>query len=115
MSGVVGDSRPFPGHLDPGLRLLLDKKPPTRRRIAALETKIDQAPPREQCYLYAELIHQMTEFSLRQYSAGDVQKANALLKRVQQLAHKLHLSVGDNDKRLEECRNPAPSHRLSAQ
>lgn len=80
-----------------------DQKAPDQESIAALESKVQQAPPREQCFLYAELIHQMTEFSMRQYSAGDVQKANALLKRVQQLAHKLHLTVADNDKRLKNA------------
>ncbi|MGA7859828.1 MAG: hypothetical protein WCA11_17960 [Terracidiphilus sp.] len=81
----------------------LDTKPADQESIAALEVKIGQAQPREQCYLYAELIHQMTEFSLQQYSAGDVQKANSMLKQVQLLAHKLHLSVADNDKRLKNA------------
>jgi hypothetical protein len=80
-----------------------DQKAPDSEALAALETRIEQAPPREQCYLYAELIHEMTEFSVRQYSAGDVQKGNAILQRVQQLAHKLHLAVGGNDKRLKNA------------
>ena len=80
-----------------------DQKAPDQASIAALESRIEQAPPREQCYLYAELIHEMTEFSLRQYTAGDVQKGNALLQRVQQMAHKLHLAVGGNDKRLKNA------------
>jgi len=81
----------------------LDAKPADQDSIAALEVRIGQAQPREQCYLYAELIHQMTEFSLKQYSAGDTQKANSLLKDVQMIAHKLHLSVADNDKRLKNA------------
>lgn len=81
----------------------IDAKPADQDSISALEARIDQAQPREQCYLYAELIHQMTEFSLQQYSAGDVQKANSLLKDVQAIARKLHLSVGDNDKRLKNA------------
>lgn len=80
-----------------------DQKGPDPEAIAALETRIEQAPAREQCYLYAELIHEMTEFSVRQYSAGDVQKGNALLQRVQQMAHKLHLAVGGNDKRIKNA------------
>lgn len=87
----------------PAVAFSPDQKAPSQETIAALESKIEQAPPREQCYLYAELIQQMTEFSLRQYSAGDVQKGNALLQRVQLLAHKLHLSVGGNDKRLKNA------------
>ncbi|MFZ0745899.1 MAG: hypothetical protein WAM85_15930 [Terracidiphilus sp.] len=93
----------FPAIAIPAGAISPDQKTPDQDSIAALETKIEQAPVRDQCYLYAELIHQMTEFSLRQYSAGDVQKGNALLQRVQQLAHKLHLSVADNDKRLKNA------------
>jgi hypothetical protein len=81
----------------------LDAKPADQESIAALEVRIGQAQPREQCYLYAELIHQMTEFSLQQYSAGDTQKASSLLKDVQSIARKLHLSVADNDKRLKNA------------
>jgi hypothetical protein len=71
--------------------------------IAALEARITQAQPREQCFLYAELIHQMTEFSLKQYAAGDVDKATDLLKQIQGLTHKMHLSVAENDKRLKNA------------
>jgi hypothetical protein len=71
--------------------------------INALQAKILQAPPREQCFLYAELVHQMTEVSLRQYAAGDGDKATVLLKQVQDLAHKIHLTVSDDNKRLKNA------------
>ncbi len=71
--------------------------------ITALEARIPQAQPREQCFLYAELIHDMTEFSLKQYAAGDVDKASSLLKQIQALTHKMHLSVGEKDKRLKNA------------
>ena len=45
----------------------------------------------------------MTEFSLKQYAAGDVDKANVLLKQIQAMTHKMHLSVGENDKRLKNA------------
>ena len=80
-----------------------DDKPIDQGSIAALEARIPQAQPREQCFLYAELIHQMTEFSLKQYAAGDVDKANGLLKEIQALTHKMHLSVAENDKRLKNA------------
>jgi hypothetical protein len=79
----------------------LDDKIPDQASIDALQAKIVQAQPREQCFLYAELVHQMTELSLRQYAAGDVDKASDLLKQIQQLAHKIHLSVADDNKRLK--------------
>jgi hypothetical protein len=80
-----------------------DDKAIDQETITALEARIPQAQPREQCFLYAELIHDMTEFSLRQYAAGDVDKANSLLKQIQALTHKMHLSVGENDKRLKNA------------
>jgi hypothetical protein len=80
-----------------------DDKIPDQQSINALQIKASQAQPREQCYLYAELVHEMTEFSLRQYAAGDVEKAADLLKQIQPLARKIHLSVADNDKRLKNA------------
>lgn len=80
-----------------------DEKVPDQQSIAALEAKIGQAPPKEQCFLYAELIHQMTEFSLRQYAAGNIDKANDMLKQIQQFAHKVHLSVSEDNKRLKNA------------
>jgi hypothetical protein len=71
--------------------------------IAALQARILQAQPKEQCFLYAELIHQMTEFSMKQYANGDVDKATDMLKQIQNLTHKLHLTMTDNDKRLKNA------------
>jgi len=76
---------------------------PYQQSIATLEAKISQAQPREQCFLYAELIHQMTEYSLQQYAAGDVDKASQLLLHIQEVAHKIHLTVKDDDKRLKNA------------
>jgi len=81
----------------------IDDKPMDMQTIQALEARADQAGPREQCFLYAEVVHQMTEVSLRQYAAGDVENANKMLKQIQQFAHKIHLSMADNDKRLKNA------------
>src|SRR5580704_11531775 len=80
----------------------IDDKPADLATIQALETRANQAQPREQCFLYAELVHQMTEVSVRQYAAGDVDKATSLLKRIQDFTHKIHLSMGNNDKRAKD-------------
>ena len=80
-----------------------DEKIPDQQSISALENRISLAQPREQCFLYAELIHQMTEFSVRQYAAGNVDKASDMLKQIQLLAHKVHLSVADDNKRLKNA------------
>jgi len=79
----------------------LNNNLPDQQTIDALEAKASQAQPRDQCFLYAELVHQMTELSIRQYAAGDISKATGLLKRIQQLTQKIHFSLADNDKRLK--------------
>ena len=81
----------------------IDNKVPDLQSINALELRASQAQPREQCFLYAELVHQMIEYSVMQYAAGDTEKANGLLKRAQQLVHKVHLSISGNDKRLKNA------------
>jgi hypothetical protein len=81
----------------------LDDKTPDQQSIDALEARAQQAQPREQCYLYAELVHQMTEFSARKYADGDVDKATELLKHIQQFAHNIHLSVAEDNKRLKNA------------
>ena len=58
-----------------------DDKILDQQGIEALEARASQAQPREQCFLYAEVVHQMTEMSLRQYAAGNVDAASGLLKR----------------------------------
>lgn len=74
-----------------------------QQSIDALEAMANQAQPREQCFLYAELVQQMTELSIRQYEAGDKAKANGLLQRIQHIAQKIHLSVANDNKRLKNA------------
>jgi hypothetical protein len=80
-----------------------DDKMIDQQTIAALEARIPGAQPREQSFLYAELIHQMTEFSMKQYAAGDTDKATDLLKQIQNVTSKLHLTMAENDKRLKKA------------
>ncbi len=87
----------------PACAASLDDKIPDQQSIDALELRANQAQPREQCFLYAEVVHQMIEFSLRQYAAGDAEKATGLLKRAQELTHKIHLAVSDDNKRLKNA------------
>lgn len=80
-----------------------DQTPPEQQAIEALEAKANEAKPRDRCFLYAQLMHRMTEFSMRLYAAGNVTKATSLLKQIQQLSRKVHFSVSQNDKRLKNA------------
>ena len=70
-------------------------------------TRSKRAPTRpsraNRCFLYAELVQQMTELSIRQYAAGDVEKATGLLKHIQQYRAKNPSLPDDNDKRLKNA------------
>ncbi|MGD0912374.1 MAG: hypothetical protein ABR928_10775 [Terracidiphilus sp.] len=81
----------------------IDENTPETQMIAALEARANQAEPREQCFIYAQIVHQMTELSMKEYSAGNVDHATSLLKRIQTFAQKIHLSVAGNDKRLKNA------------
>jgi hypothetical protein len=87
----------------PGHASSIDSLPPDQQTIDTLLAKADQAQPREQCFLYAEVVHQMTELSIRQYAAGNVSGATGLLKRIQEFSQKIHLSMAENDKRMKNA------------
>jgi hypothetical protein len=80
-----------------------DDKPIDQQSIAALEVRAAQASPREQCFLYAQLVHEMIEFSAHQYANGEVEQATNLLKRAQEFTHKIHGAVAMDDKKLKDA------------
>jgi hypothetical protein len=81
----------------------LDDKVLDPSAIAALEVKAAQAEPKEQCYLYAELVHQMTELAGRQYTAGKPGDASATLKVVQRYAEKIRNNVAADSRKLKDA------------
>ena len=87
----------------PALASSPDEKTADQQSIAALESRAAQASPREQCFLYAQLVHEMVEYSAHQYSSGEIEKATSLLKRAQQFTHKIHVAVSMDDKKLKDA------------
>ena len=81
----------------------IDDKVFDQQSLDALQAKARLAQPRDQCFIYAQLVHGLTELSLRQYAAGDVANATILLKQIQPLAQKIHLSMAGGDKRLKDA------------
>ena len=68
--------------------------------IAQLEQRAIAAKPREQCFLYTELVHAMTELAGREMLAGNVENAGLALKSVQHYASLIHTGLSDDAKRL---------------
>ena len=71
--------------------------------LAALQAKADQAQPRDRCFLYAELISQMTDMAAKQLNSGDSERASETLKLVQRYAEKIHMGVADDSKKLRDA------------
>ena len=80
-----------------------DEKQPDAQSIAALQLKASLAQPKEQCFLYAELVHEMIEYSSAQYAAGEIDKAADTLKNVNVFAQKIHMMMANDEKRLKNA------------
>lgn len=71
--------------------------------LVQLEQRASQAKPREQCFLYTELVHAMTEKAGKEIANGDTDKAAATLKLVNQYAHLIHMNLAQDTKRLKNA------------
>ena len=80
----------------------IDDRIPDPQALAALMLKADQAQPKEQCFLYAELVHQMTELAGQQLSAGDA-RASETLHQIQKYAQKIHMGVAEDGKKMKNA------------
>ncbi|NYF80678.1 hypothetical protein [Granulicella arctica] len=88
-------AQPLPCHAATTDATLLDAT-----TIAEMEARAQQAKPREQCFLYTQLVHSMTELAGHQMLVGDTDSATATLKRVQHYALLIHLGLANDTKRL---------------
>jgi hypothetical protein len=81
----------------------VDERMMDPQAMAAFMLKADSALPKEQCFLYAELVHQMTELAGQQIAAGEEDHASATLKLVQKYAEKIHMGVAEDGKRMKNA------------
>jgi hypothetical protein len=81
----------------------VDETIPDAQALNQLELRAQQASPREQCFLYTELVHFMTELAGKQMLDGDVDQASATLKKVNHYALLIHLDLSSNTKRLKNA------------
>jgi hypothetical protein len=76
---------------------------PDAQALAQLEIRAQQAGPRDQCFLYTELVNTMTEIAGRQMLNGDVDQATATLKKVNHYAQLIHIDLAANSKRIKNA------------
>jgi len=85
------------------LHAAIDDSVPAPAYIAQLEQRAAQAKPREQCFLYAELVHGMTQLARQQFVNGDVEQASATLKKINQYAQLIHKSLANDTRKLKDA------------
>jgi hypothetical protein len=81
----------------------IDDVTPDPAFIAQLEQRAEQAKPKEQCFLYTELVHEMTLLAGKQLRDGDIDHASLTLKSVEHYAQLIHLGLANDTKRLKNA------------
>ena len=71
--------------------------------LLQMEQRADAAEPREQCYMFAEVLHGLTELAGRQIAAGDEQEAASTLTHIDSVAAKMEKASAGNAKRLKNA------------
>jgi hypothetical protein len=77
---------------------LLDQK-----GIDELKARALHADAKDQLYIFAQIVHQLTELSAQKYAEGDADSAVAELKQIQDFTHKIALSIADHHKQLKNA------------
>jgi hypothetical protein len=71
--------------------------------LAQLEQRASQAKPREQCFLYTEIVHAMTEQAGRELSDGEDEQAASTFKQINHYAHLIQMNMAKDTKRLKDA------------
>jgi hypothetical protein len=80
-----------------------DEAIPTPDVLAQLELRAAQADPREQVFLYTQLVHTMTQKAGKEIADGDIDAAATTLKKVNQYATLIHANLARNAKKLKDA------------
>ena len=81
----------------------VDKHQMDEQAITQLEQRAQQANPREQCFLYTELVAAMTDLAGRQMVDGDTDHASAMLKKIEHYAQLIHIGISNDPKRVKNA------------
>lgn len=81
----------------------VDERIPDAQSLQALQDRASQAGPREQCFLYAELVHQMTELAGKQLAEGNAEQASRTIHTVQEYAARIHMDMANDSKKLKNA------------
>lgn len=81
----------------------INETPTDINALSQLEQRAEHASAREQCFLYTELVEGYTQVAGKQMADGDMDQASATLKRIQNYATRIHMSLARDTKRLKNA------------
>jgi hypothetical protein len=71
--------------------------------LAALQAKVEQAPPRDRCFLYAKLVGQLADRAGQQINSGDSDQASESLRLLRQYAEQIGSAITDDSRKLKDA------------
>jgi hypothetical protein len=71
--------------------------------LLQMEQRADAAQPRDQCFMFAEVLHGLTELAGREIAAGDDQEASTTLTHIDSLTAKMQKASAANAKHLKNA------------
>jgi hypothetical protein len=80
-----------------------DEAVPNSMVLAQMQQRAESAGPRDQCFLYTEVLHGLTELAGRQMAAGDDTGAAATLERIDAVTAEVQKSSSANARRLKNA------------
>lgn len=80
-----------------------DEVPLDATTLLEMEQRAEAAQPRDQCYLFTEVLHGLTELAGRQIAAGDTTDAATTIQRINTVAAKVQQSSSANAKHLKNA------------
>ncbi|MGA2535813.1 MAG: hypothetical protein ABSF53_07360 [Terracidiphilus sp.] len=71
--------------------------------LATLQAKADQAPPRDRCFFYAELVGQLADRAGQQLRSGDPSHASESLRLLRQYTEKIGSAIFPDSRKLKDA------------
>ena len=76
---------------------------PTPEALAQLQQRAAQAKPSEQCFLYTELVHGLTQQAAAQIAADDTERATATIRQIDKVTPLIQHNLTHNSNRLKDA------------
>jgi hypothetical protein len=87
----------------PARAAAINESIPDAQGLVQLEERASSAKPREQCILYTQLVHTMTEKAGKELYDGETEKAATTLSEVNRVTHLIEANIAKDAKGLKDA------------